>query len=167
MLMPGTLKGVIDTRSLPEPPKPADPKGPRPPDRREGVSWFIDDDRALQHPMLAPFRAWKQQGNVNFIRYPRKAWKYWEVAPRPDGETTIVYYDDADDPDELEQVLDLVTVNAAKALRLEAYGTSVGDRADLVVLGVPSVREALRLLPPRKYVLRAGEVVAGTAAPVS
>jgi cytosine deaminase len=62
-------------------------------------------------------------------------------------------------PTELEQVLDMVTVNAARALRLEGYGTAVGDKAELVVVGAPSVRESLRLLPPRRYVLHGGEVV--------
>jgi cytosine deaminase len=47
-------------------------------------------------------------------------------------------------PHELEQVLDMVTVNAARAARLSDYGIAPGKKADLVVLGAPSVREALR-----------------------
>lgn len=65
-------------------------------------------------------------------------------------------------PPELEKVLDMVTDNAARALRLEGYGTSVGDWADLVVLDVPSVGEALRLCPPRRYVVSGGNVVVET-----
>lgn len=98
-LMPGTLKGVLSTRDTqPEPPKPADPKGPRPPDRREGATWFLDD-RVIQHPMLTPFKDWVRKENIGFIRYPRKAWKYWKVEKSPEaGVGVVVEYDDADDP---------------------------------------------------------------------
>jgi hypothetical protein len=98
-LMPGTLKGVISTRDTqPEPPKPADPKGPRPPDRREGVTWLLDD-RVIQHPMLTPFKAWLRSPTINFIRYPRKAWKYWDVEKLTgEGISVVVEYDDSDDP---------------------------------------------------------------------
>ena len=98
-LMPGALRGVIDTRTTqPESPKPADPKGPRPPDRRHGVTWLLDD-RVIQHPMLTPFKEWMRLGNVNFFVYPRKAWKYWDVEKlAQDGVSTVVEYDDSDDP---------------------------------------------------------------------
>jgi cytosine deaminase len=62
-------------------------------------------------------------------------------------------------PAELETVMDMVSVNAARALRLDAYGIAVGQAADLVVVGAPTVREALRTLPPRRYVISAGRVV--------
>jgi cytosine/creatinine deaminase len=65
-------------------------------------------------------------------------------------------------PHELEQVLDMVTVNAARAARLSDYGIAPGKKADLVVLGAPSVREALRLQPPRRHVLKNGHEVART-----
>lgn len=61
---------------------------------------------------------------------------------------------------ELETVLDMVTVNAARAMRLEGYGVEPGDRADLVVIDAPSVREALRLVPPRRLVFYGGRLVA-------
>jgi cytosine deaminase len=48
-------------------------------------------------------------------------------------------------PHELEQVVDMVTVNAAKCARLKDYGIAPGMRADLVVVGAPSVHEALRV----------------------
>jgi cytosine deaminase len=65
-------------------------------------------------------------------------------------------------PYELEQVLDMITVNAARAARLSDYGIAPGKRADLVVLGAPSVREALRLQPPRRHVIKTGFEVART-----
>lgn len=62
-------------------------------------------------------------------------------------------------PAGLRTCLDMVTVNAARALRLEGYGTDVGCRADLVALTGGTPREALRLQQPRPYVIKGGRVV--------
>jgi cytosine/creatinine deaminase len=61
---------------------------------------------------------------------------------------------------ELETVFDMITVNAARAMRLEGYGVEPGDRADLCVIDAPTVREALRLVPPRRLVFYAGRLMA-------
>jgi cytosine deaminase len=63
-------------------------------------------------------------------------------------------------PHELDQVMDMVTANAARAARLSKYGVAPGMRADLVVVGCPSVHEALRLQPPRLHVFKDGREVA-------
>jgi cytosine/creatinine deaminase len=63
-------------------------------------------------------------------------------------------------PSELETVFDMITTNPARALRLEGYGIEPGDRADLVLIGAGSVRDALRLLPPRRAVFHGGRLVA-------
>jgi cytosine deaminase len=63
-------------------------------------------------------------------------------------------------PHELEQAMDMVTVNAAKAARVPDYGIAAGKRADLVVVGAPSVHEAIRLQPLRRHVIKSGRVVA-------
>jgi len=63
-------------------------------------------------------------------------------------------------PHEIEQVADMITVNAAKAARVTDYGIAAGMRADLVVVGAPSVHEALRLQPPRQHVFKDGREVA-------
>jgi cytosine deaminase len=63
-------------------------------------------------------------------------------------------------PHELEQVMDMITVNAARAARVGDYGIAPGMRADLVVVDAPSVHEALRLQPPRLHVLKDGREVA-------
>lgn len=63
-------------------------------------------------------------------------------------------------PAELETVMDMVTVNAARALRLDGYGLGVGDRADLVVVGATTVADALRFLPPRRAVFHDGRLMA-------
>jgi cytosine deaminase len=62
-------------------------------------------------------------------------------------------------PSGLRTCLDMVTVNAARALRLLGYGTEPGCRADLVVLEGRTPREALRLQRPRPYVVKEGHVV--------
>jgi cytosine deaminase len=66
-------------------------------------------------------------------------------------------------PHELEQVFDMVTVNAARAARLADYGIAAGNKADLVVLGAASVRQALRLQPPRRHVIKNGVEIARTS----
>jgi len=66
-------------------------------------------------------------------------------------------------PHELEQVMDMITVNAASAARVTDYGIAEGMRADLVVVDAPSVHEALRLQPPRLHVFKDGREVARSA----
>jgi cytosine deaminase len=63
-------------------------------------------------------------------------------------------------PPQLETVMDMITVNAARAMRLQDYGTEPGDRADLVLLDAPTVHEALRTIPPRRLVFYGGQLVA-------
>jgi cytosine deaminase len=63
-------------------------------------------------------------------------------------------------PHELEQVMDMVTVNSARAARISDYGIAPGCRADLVVVDASSVHEALRLQPVRRHVIKDGREVA-------
>lgn len=63
-------------------------------------------------------------------------------------------------PKELEQVIDMITVNAAKAARVRDYGLEPGKQADLVVIGAPTIHDALREQPPRLCVIQAGREVA-------
>jgi cytosine deaminase len=65
-------------------------------------------------------------------------------------------------PDELETVFDMVTVNAARALRLPRYGLAPGDAGDLLVWNARTVKEALSRQRPPLHVVRAGAVVAQT-----
>lgn len=94
-LLPGAFKSLIETREAFEAPK--DPKAKN---RNRGVTWDVfagADDRAFAHPMLAPMLAWRQKGDVDFFRDPRRATGYWEVEPLPEGQV-VVRYDDSDDP---------------------------------------------------------------------
>ena len=65
--------------------------------------------------------------------------------------------------EEIQDVLDLITTNAAKALRItDRYGIEEGKPADFLVLDAPSAFEALRLLPARLHVFKQGREVATT-----
>src|SRR5438046_7771966 len=63
---------------------------------------------------------------------------------------------------ELGTLIDMITRNPAEALGLEGYGLEVGCRADLCAFAAPTEMDAIRLVAPRKLVVRAGKVVART-----
>ena len=65
--------------------------------------------------------------------------------------------------DEINDVLDLITTNAARTLRVQdSYGIEEGKPADFLVLDAPSAFEALRLVPARLHVFKSGREVAYT-----
>jgi cytosine deaminase len=65
--------------------------------------------------------------------------------------------------EEINDVLDLITTNAAKMLRITGrYGIEEGKPADFLVLDAPSAFEALRLVPARLHVFKQGREVAST-----
>ncbi len=65
--------------------------------------------------------------------------------------------------DEIQDVLDLITGNGARVLRIEdRYGIEEGKPASFLVLDAPSAFEALRLLPARLHVFKDGREVATT-----
>lgn len=65
--------------------------------------------------------------------------------------------------EEIQDVLDLITTNAARTLRIQdRYGLVEGKPADLLIIDAPSAFEALRLLPARLYVFKSGREVART-----
>ena len=70
-------------------------------------------------------------------------------------------------PRELETVFDMISINAARAMRLEGYGIEPGNRADLVLIDAGDIREALRLVPPRRLVFYGGSLVAESRLEVS
>jgi len=62
--------------------------------------------------------------------------------------------------DELMRSFDLITVNPAKALRIESmYGVDKGKKADLVVLDAFNEIEALAYLKRPLYVIKNGKIV--------
>ncbi len=65
--------------------------------------------------------------------------------------------------EEIETMLDVITTNAAKVLRIQdRYGIVEGKPANFLILDAPTVFEALRLLPARLYVFREGHEIART-----
>jgi cytosine deaminase len=65
--------------------------------------------------------------------------------------------------EEINDVLDLITTNAAKALRIQdRYGIEEDKPADFLVLDAPSAFEALRLIPARLHVFKRGREIAST-----
>ncbi len=74
----------------------------------------------------------------------------------------LAHYGHMSGAEELRRLIDMITVNPARALGLDGYGLAEGGPADLVVFEAPTEMDALRLLPRRRLVLRAGRVVART-----
>jgi cytosine deaminase len=62
--------------------------------------------------------------------------------------------------EELPRLIDMITVDPAKALALQENRLRPGDPADLVVFDAPTDVDALRLVARRTLVLRGGRVVA-------
>ena len=67
----------------------------------------------------------------------------------------------------MHQCFDAVTCNAARVMGLQGYGLQAGCRADFMVLQARDPVEAIRLRATRLYVIRAGRVIAQTAAATS
>ncbi len=68
---------------------------------------------------------------------------------------------------DLPTVLDMLTYNPAKALRLDHYGIQVGDKADLVLLDTKRKSDAVIDIPERLYVIKNGRVTVQTEKKVS
>ena len=65
--------------------------------------------------------------------------------------------------DEIPTMLDLITTSAARTLNIaDRYGIEEGKPANLLILDAADAFDALRLLPPRLFVIKAGRVVAKT-----
>ena len=97
------------------------------------------------------------QDDVNDPYYPFGRASQLEVALFVAHTAHLTY------PDELETVFDMVTVNAARALRLQGYGLAVGNDGDLLIWDASTVKEALTKQLPPTHVVRGGKVVAKTS----
>ena len=76
----------------------------------------------------------------------------------------LAHYGHMSGYEELKTLVRMITVQPALALGLENYGLEVGRPAGLVVFEAPTESDAIRLVPRRRLVLRAGKVVARTEA---
>jgi cytosine/creatinine deaminase len=61
-------------------------------------------------------------------------------------------------PHEIEKVFDMITINAARAMRLQDYGIEPGNKADLVLLPAKDAAGALRQQVPPLYVIKNGKI---------
>jgi cytosine/creatinine deaminase len=73
---------------------------------------------------------------------------------------TLAHYGQMSGYEELRTLIDMITVNGARTLGLRDYGLEPGCRADLVLFDAPGESDAIRLLAPRRLVIRGGRVVA-------
>ncbi|HEX2680228.1 MAG TPA: cytosine deaminase [Candidatus Dormibacteraeota bacterium] len=74
----------------------------------------------------------------------------------------LAHYGQMSGHGELRTLMDMITWNGASALGLEKYGLLPGCRADLCAFAAPTEMDAIRLIAPRKLVMRGGKVVART-----
>lgn len=65
-------------------------------------------------------------------------------------------------PDEIENVFDMTTFRAAKILSLKDYGIKLGNTADIVIIHAKNIVDAIRLQPERRFVIKAGKIIAKT-----
>jgi cytosine deaminase len=61
--------------------------------------------------------------------------------------------------DEFSVLLDMITTAPAKTMRISDYGIRQGARANLVLLGADSVKEAIRTSASRDVLIRNGRIV--------
>ena len=74
----------------------------------------------------------------------------------------LAHYGQMSGAPEIRALIGMVTANPAQALGLEEYGLEPGCRASLVAFDAGSEFDAVRLIAPRRLVLRDGKVVART-----
>jgi cytosine deaminase len=74
----------------------------------------------------------------------------------------LAHYGQMSGHGELRTLMDMITWNPASALGLEKYGLLPGCRADLCAFAAPSEIDVIRLIAPRKLVMRGGKIVART-----
>jgi len=74
--------------------------------------------------------------------------------------SVLAHYGQMSGYEELLTLFDMIGPNGAKAVGVEGYGLEPGCRADLVIFDAASEMDALRLVPVRRAVIRAGQVVA-------
>ncbi|MDQ6713963.1 MAG: cytosine deaminase [Candidatus Dormibacteraeota bacterium] len=75
---------------------------------------------------------------------------------------TLAHYGQMSGFEEIRTMIDMITVNGARALGLTDYGLEPGCRADLVLFDAPTESDAIRLMAPRRLVIHGGKVVART-----
>lgn len=90
---------------------------------KPGLEWNLRPDNILQHPIMKPFRAWRDNDRIDFIKTPALAFGYWLFEP-DDGKkaTVVVHYADKGDPPAL---IERVSNGPGKVL---VFTTPLDDR---------------------------------------
>lgn len=65
--------------------------------------------------------------------------------------------------EQMRKMFEAITLNGAKTMGLDGYGLEPGCNADLVILQAADPIEAIRLRPPRLYVIRRGKIISRTS----
>jgi cytosine deaminase len=76
--------------------------------------------------------------------------------------SVLAHYGQMSGFEEIRTLIDMISVNGARALGLAEYGLEPGCHADAVIFDAPSEMDAVRLIAPRRAVIRAGAIVART-----
>lgn len=63
---------------------------------------------------------------------------------------------------QVEQLMDMITVNSAKTMHLDDYGIEVGNTADFIIFDGDNVADIIRLQSERTHVIRKGNVICET-----
>ena len=95
----------------------------------------------------------------------RDAWAPFGNGDVLDRARMAAYQQTLDTDDELRFAYELVTANAARALRLEGYGLAVGNPADFVLVEAACLPQAVAAPPPRRVTFKRGRRVADLGSP--
>jgi cytosine/creatinine deaminase len=76
--------------------------------------------------------------------------------------SVLAHYGQMSGYEEIRALIDMITVFPARVLGLSDYSLEPGSRADLVIFDAPTEMDAIRLVAPRRAVIRGGKVVART-----
>jgi cytosine deaminase len=76
--------------------------------------------------------------------------------------SVLAHYGQMSGFEEIRTLIDMISVNGSRALGLAEYGLEPGCRADAVIFDAPTEMDAVRLVAPRRAVIRAGKIVART-----
>ncbi|HWY85162.1 MAG TPA: BatA domain-containing protein, partial [Gemmataceae bacterium] len=55
--------------------------------KKPGAYWKLDDDTIFQHPLMRPFRGWK---DADLVKNPSEAFAFWDVKPHAKEEPAVV-----------------------------------------------------------------------------
>lgn len=63
---------------------------------------------------------------------------------------------------ELEELINMISINGAKALQINDYGIKVGNEANIITFPVDHAIDLIRLQPHCRYVIKKGRVLLHT-----